>query len=117
MCQPASGVLLHGIIFSAVHKIVVMAVDTENQRLSFPQRYWLLLCILVAVFSPLAVQWLHAAADRFSYHQAVNHPSVKGGEGGSSPSGGAVAPGDTPRPGAVNPMTPPVHPPVTDSGK
>jgi hypothetical protein len=92
-----------------------MAVDTANERLSLPQRYWLLLCILVAIFSPLVVQWLNAEAHNIAYKQATEHPAVSGGSGGTSPSGGAVAPGDTSRPGSVNPMGSSAHTSTNDS--
>jgi hypothetical protein len=92
-----------------------MAIDTADNKLSFPQRYWLLLCILVAIFSPFVVQWINAEARHIVYKQAIEHPSVNGGSGGSSPSGGAVAPGDTSRPGSVNPMGPSVHTATKDS--
>jgi hypothetical protein len=96
-------------------KEVVMALDTEKVKLSFPQRYWLLLCILVAIFSPIFVGWLNDAAHHTAYLQSIEARRVQGGSGGSSPSGGAVAPGDTSRPGSVNPMGPAVHTPANDS--
>ena len=67
-----------------------MAVDTENEKLSFPQRYWLLLCIIVAIFSPLIVNWLDAAAHHMAYKQATESSSTNGASSGSSPSGGTV---------------------------
>jgi len=92
-----------------------MAVDTEKIKLSFPQRYWLLLCILVAVFSPIFVGWLNDAAHHTAYIQAIEARGAHGGSGGFSPSGGAVAPGDTSRPGSVNQMGPSAHTPGNDS--
>lgn len=90
-----------------------MAIDTRTEntdrQLSFPQRYWLLLCVLAAIFSPLIVGWLNAEAHHRMYKEATEQRPVNGGSGGSTPSGGAVAPGDTARPGSVNPMTPAVH--------
>jgi hypothetical protein len=56
-----------------------MTDDTANEKLSFPQRYWLLLCIVVAIFSPLVVQWLNAEARHVAYKQASDHPPVNGG--------------------------------------
>lgn len=91
-------------------------VDTgEDKGLNFAERHWLLLCILVAILSPLVVHWVRAAAHRESYHETIEQPVVNGGVGASSPSGGAVAPGDTSRPGSVNPMTPSVHNSTADT--
>lgn len=85
-------------------------VDTgEDKGLNFAERHWLLLCIIVAILSPLIVHWVQGAAHRESYRESLEQPVVKGGVGATSPSGGAVAPGDTSRPGSVNPMTPSVH--------
>ncbi|HWB94933.1 MAG TPA: hypothetical protein VG605_23925 [Puia sp.] len=85
-------------------------VDTgEDKGLNFAERHWLLLCIFVAILSPLVVHWVQGAAHRESYQESVEQKTVHGGVGGMSPSGGAVAPGDTSRPGSVNPMTPSVQ--------
>lgn len=67
-----------------------MPVDTENEKLSFPQHYWLLLCIVVAIFSPLAVNWLDAAAHHMAYKQATESTSANSSSGSASPSGGTV---------------------------
>jgi hypothetical protein len=94
-----------------------MAVSTteDRQELSIPQRYWLVLCILVAIFSPIVVGWLDAAAHHLSYKEATEQRSVSGGSGGSTPSGGAVPLGDSSPPGSVNAMTPSVH--TSDSSR
>lgn len=81
----------------------------EDKGLNFAERHWLLLCIIVAILSPLVVHWVQAAARRQSYEQTLEQKPLNGGVGATSPSGGAVAPGDTSRPGSVNPMTPSVH--------
>lgn len=94
-----------------------MAEYTAERRLSFPQRYWLLLCIFAAIFSPICVGWLNAAAHHMRYKEAIEQHTVSGGSGGSSPSGGAVAPGDSSRPGAINAMTPSVHTSDSSAGK
>jgi hypothetical protein len=59
------------LFFKCYLKSIIMGDDPENIKLSFPQRYWLLLCILVAIFSPIAVQWLNAAANHVAYRQAT----------------------------------------------
>jgi hypothetical protein len=71
-----------------------MAVRTEEEmiKLSFPQRYWLLLCILVAIISPIVVNWLNATADRVAYRQATEVKQAPGsGADGSAPSSGTVS--------------------------
>jgi len=71
------------------------SVNSSNDRLSFPQRYWLLLCIAVAILSPILVNSLQALAHKSSYNQAMDRKPVQGASGSLSPSGGAVAQGDT----------------------
>lgn len=78
--------------------------NVNDRKLSFPQRNWLLLCIIVAILSPLLVHSVRTLAHKHRYEEAIQQKSVKGGDGATSPSGGAVAPGDTARPGSVNPM-------------
>src|ERR1700754_685105 len=78
----------------------------DSPKLTFPQRNWFLLCILVAILSPLLVHWIQSGARKVNYQEAIERKPVQGGDGGTSPSGGAVAPGDTARPGSINPMGP-----------
>ncbi|SRR6185437_14636595 len=100
-----------------------MAENTAEERnsaaesgLTFPERHWLLLCILVAILSPLVVHWIQGTVDKKNYEQSLEQRTVQGGVGGSTPSGGAVAPGDTARPGSVNPMaSPSVHTTTKDT--
>lgn len=51
--------------------------NVEDKKLSFPQRNWLLLCILVAILSPITVDMLRGAADHKKYEQAVQDSAVK----------------------------------------
>lgn len=68
----------------------------ENEKLSFPQRYWLLLCILVAVLSPIIVGWLNAAAHHVIYKQAVEQTSGQGGAtSGSADASGSAGTSDS----------------------
>jgi len=61
--------------------------NTDTRQLSFPQRNWLLLCILVAILSPLFVQWVRTAAHKESYQQSVDtRPPSVGGAGGTDTS-------------------------------
>ena len=80
--------------------------NTNDEKLNFGQRNWLLLCIIVAILSPVVVHWIQAGAHRESRRESMEQTEVKGGTGGMTPSGGAVAPGDTARPGGVNSMQP-----------
>ena len=70
-------------------------MDTNDRQLTFPQRNWLLLCIIVAVLSPLVVHWVQAAAHHEAYEQST-HIKPRGNEaGGSNPPAGAPAGSDT----------------------
>ena len=95
-----------------------MAVRTEEEdiKLSFPQRYWLLLCILVAIISPIAVNWLNAAADRVAYRQATEVKPVPGsGADGSAASGGTAAVGDSSKAAGAAPVSGASQPTKGDS--
>lgn len=43
--------------------------NVNDKQLSFPQRNWLLLCVIVAILSPLVVHWVHAGARHRLYTQ------------------------------------------------
>jgi cytoskeletal protein RodZ len=45
----------------------------DNKGLSFPQRNWLLLCIIVAILSPIVVHLLQSGAQSKNYNE-VTHP-------------------------------------------
>lgn len=78
--------------------------NTDNRQLSFPQRNWLLLCILVAILSPLVVHWIQAAAHKESYRQSVDtRPPSVGGAGGTDSS--------------YKVATPPTNPPADTANK
>jgi hypothetical protein len=47
--------------------------NVNNKQLSFPQRNWLLLCIIVAILSPLVVHLLQSGANSKNYNEAT-HP-------------------------------------------
>ena len=47
-------------------------MENTSTKLSFPQRNWFLLCIIVAVLSPLAVHWIQGKADRSNYNNTLN---------------------------------------------
>jgi hypothetical protein len=63
--------------------------NANDKQLSFPQRNWLLLCIIVAILSPLVVHWVHGAARKRVYTQEteVRDTARKGGD---SAAGGAT---------------------------
>ena len=46
--------------------------NTDNKNLSFPQRNWFLLCVLVAILSPLSVHFLQTSAQKESYKQSID---------------------------------------------
>jgi len=64
---------------------------SKDRQLTFPQRNWFLLCILVAILSPLVVHWVQAAAHKQSYQQSMEIKPVN--EGGSAPAGTTAAGG------------------------
>jgi len=68
--------------------------NTNQKGLSFPQRNWFLICILVAILSPLVVHWVQAAAHKEAYKESteikpVNSEAATPAAGGA----GAAAPG------------------------
>jgi hypothetical protein len=46
--------------------------NTDNKNLSFPQRNWFLICVVVAILSPIAVHFLQAGANKESYKQSID---------------------------------------------
>ncbi len=67
--------------------------NTDTKQLSFPQRNWFLLCILVAILSPLVVHWVQTGAHKESYQQSVDtRPPATGGAGGTDTSYKVAAP-------------------------
>jgi hypothetical protein len=46
--------------------------NTDNKSLSFPQRNWFLLCVVVAILSPILVHLLQTGAKRESYKQSID---------------------------------------------
>ena len=46
--------------------------NTDNKNLSFGQRNWFLLCVLVAILSPLIVHLLQTGAQKESYKQSID---------------------------------------------
>jgi hypothetical protein len=57
--------------------------NTNDKKLTFPQRNWLLLCILVAIISPLVVNWVRAGARKEALKQSLQIQPVN--EGGTPP--------------------------------
>ncbi len=45
--------------------------NADNKNLSFGQRNWLLLCILVAILSPIIVHFIQTGARKEVHRQAV----------------------------------------------
>ncbi|HLK30939.1 MAG TPA: hypothetical protein VKT28_20345 [Puia sp.] len=46
--------------------------NTDNKNLSFGQRNWFLLCVLVSILSPVTVHFLQAGAKKESYKQSID---------------------------------------------
>lgn len=63
--------------------------NVNARKLNFGQRNWVLLCIIVAILSPLFVHSVQVAARKHNYREATEQ---KPAHGGDSASGGSVAP-------------------------
>jgi hypothetical protein len=72
-------------------------MENTDRRLSFPQRNWFLLCILVAIISPLIVHFVQAGAKKESMQQTMDIHETK------------TTPGDT--------STKVASPPTSDTSK
>jgi hypothetical protein len=73
--------------------------NTNDKRLSFPQRNWFLLCVIVAVLSPLVVHLLHAGARKHVYDQETEVRDTAQNTGpGSNDTANKVASPPTNRP-------------------
>jgi len=46
--------------------------NTNDRKLSFPQRNWFLLCVLTAILSPLLVHFVQVGARKQAYKQSVD---------------------------------------------
>jgi hypothetical protein len=46
--------------------------NANDKQLSFPQRNWFLICVLVAILSPLVVHWVTIGAHRVSKQQSLD---------------------------------------------
>ena len=46
--------------------------NVNDKKLSFPQRNWFLMCVLVAVLSPLIVHWITIGAHGVSKEQSID---------------------------------------------
>ncbi len=57
--------------------------NNNEKRLSFPQRYWLLLCILVAILSPVLVHYLNVGARQYNYKEATERRPPNGNDSGT----------------------------------
>ena len=65
--------LTQGIIVALIKsKENIFMENTDNKNLSFPQRNWFLLCVVVAILSPLVVHFLQAGAQKESYKQSID---------------------------------------------
>ena len=69
--------------------------NTNDRKLSFPQRNWFLLCILVAIISPLVVNLVQRGAEKESYKQSMNEKPVSAGNSTDTSYKVASPPGGT----------------------
>jgi hypothetical protein len=56
----------------------------KEDRLSFPQRHWLILCIVVAILSPIVVRALQSMAHKTNYNQAMETRPGHAGDSGTA---------------------------------
>ena len=66
--------------------------NVDDKKLSFPQRNWFLLCVIVAILSPLLVHSIQTLANKQRYEQAIHQKPVQGGDGGTDTSYKVAAP-------------------------
>jgi hypothetical protein len=97
------------ILFLVMGGGVAMSVRKKQGRIT--RRFWnrFLIGLCLAIFVPLVFHWVHIAAQREAHRESVEQKPVNGGTGPSSPSGGAVPPGDSARPGSVIPGAAPAN--------
>jgi hypothetical protein len=101
--------------------------NTDTKNLSFPQRNWFLLCVLVAILSPLVVHWVQVGAHQENYQQSLNtrppstqpdNPATAGGAGGTDSSYKVATPPTNPAtPGDTSNKVKPVGRGAADSSK
>lgn len=53
----------------------------KEARMSFPQRHWLIMCVLVAILSPIAVHAIQNMARKSNYNQAMETKPAASGAG------------------------------------
>lgn len=88
--------------------------NTNDKQLSFPQRNWFLICVLVAILSPVVVHWVQAAAHKEAYKESVEtRPVNSDNSKGLPPQGGGAAGGTSEGKDTSYKMSAP----PTDSGK
>jgi hypothetical protein len=56
----------------------------KESGLTFPQRHWLILCIVVAILSPIVVHALQSMAHKANYNQAMEIKPIPGGDTGNA---------------------------------
>jgi hypothetical protein len=67
-CRPGKALLLQ--ILQIIS--LLFMENTNDRKLSFPQRNWFLICVLTAILSPLLVHLIQAGARKQAYKQSVD---------------------------------------------
>jgi hypothetical protein len=62
--------------------------NANDKPLSFPQRNWFLLCVLVAILSPLVVNLVRGGARREKYRQSTEIRAADTATGAGTAAGG-----------------------------
>lgn len=97
------------ILFFIMGGVIAWGQRRKHGRLSANFRKGFLLCLAVAIVGPLLVHGIQVAARKEAYRESLEQKPVNGGTGPTSPSGGAVPPGDSARPGSVIPGAGPAN--------
>ena len=63
--------------------------NVTDKKLSFPQRNWFLLCVMVAILSPMVVYWIQNGARKVSHEQTLDIQSKDSSYKVASPPGPA----------------------------
>lgn len=80
------------VAFSGRHKAEYAPADNVRNEdlLSFPQRHWFLIVVVVAILSPLVFSWVQAAARHRSHQQSVEQPGYPAAGNAATGSGNAA---------------------------
>jgi len=97
------------ILFLVMGGGVAWSVRRKHGTLGANFRKGFLICLAIAIVGPLIFRAVQVAARKQARKESLEQKPVHGGTGSSSPSGGAVPPGDSARPGSILPGAGPTN--------